>query len=161
MEYGQGLQPSTKIVAGDRRLTMLLMGLWQGLRRGTGFCTPAEDFLAALPEDLWTDCFVVEMAAEGGWQTCRIGETIARRSGVPAESARVADLPPHSLLANSIRELEHAYKTGAPILDEGETRDENGRRALFRSILLPLVDEEGRVVQILVGARCRICPEDA
>ena len=161
MEYQQGLEPHTKIVAGDRRLTMLLMGIWQGLRPGPGRCAPAEDFLAALPEDLWTDCCVVEMTVDGGWQVCRVGETIARRSGVGAAPVRVADLLPQSLLATSIRELKHARRTGAPILDEGEARDENGRRALFRSILLPLGDEEGRIVQVLAGARCRVLLEDA
>ena len=74
---------------------------------------------------------------------------------------RVADLPPQSLLAASIRELKQAHETGVPILDEGEARDENGRRALFRSIVLPLGDEEGRIVQLLAGARCRVIPEDA
>ena len=161
MEYGQALEPRTKIVAGDRRLTMLLMGLWQGLRRGPGCCPPAEDFFAALPEDLWTDCCVVEMTADGGWQVCRVGETIARRSGVPVAPMRVADLPPQSLLAASIRELKHAHETGVPILDEGEAQDEHGRRALFRSIVLPLGDDEGRIVQLLAGTRCRVIPEDA
>ncbi len=161
MEYQQALEPRTKIVAGDRRLTMLLMGIWQGLRRGPGRCAPAEDFFAALPEDLWTDCCVVEMTADGGWQVCRVGETIARHSGVPAAPVRVADLPPQSLLAASIRELKHAQESGVPILDDGEAQVENGRRSLFRSIVLPLGDEEGRVVQLLVGARCRVILDDA
>ena len=161
MEYRQAQEPGTKIVSDDRRLTMHLMGLWQGLRPGAASCAPAEDFFAALPDDLWTDCCVVEMAADGNWRMCRVGETIARRSGVPAAPARVAELPPQSLLATATRELENALRTCAPILGEGEAWDEIGRRTLFRSILLPLGDEEGRVMQILVGARCHVCLEDA
>ena len=157
----EGQEPRTKIFAGDRRLTMCLMGLWQGLRRDAGRCALAAEFFAAMPEDLWTDCFVVEMTVDGGWQVCRVGETIARRSGVSAAPAPVADLPPQTLLAASIRELKDAHRTGIPILDEGETWDENGRRTLFRSILLPLGDEEGRVVQFLAGARWRVALEDA
>ncbi len=157
----KGLEPHTKIFAGVRRLTMCLMGRRPGLRRDDGGCALAAEFFAAMPEDLWTDCVVVEMAVDGGWQVCRVGETIARRSGVPAAPAPVADLPPQTLLAASIRELEDAHRTGIPILDEGEARDDNGRRTLYRSILLPLGDEEGRVVQFLAGARRRVDPEDA
>ena len=161
MEYGQGVEPSAKIVAGDRRLTVHLMGLWQGLRSGENSCTLAEDFFAALTEDLWADCCVVEIAADGDWVMSRIGETIGRRSGVRAVPVRVAELPRQSVLAASVRELEIAKRTGTPILDEGETEDETGRPAVYRSILLPLADQEGRFVQFLAGARCRVCLEDA
>ncbi len=161
MAQRQGLEQRTKIVAGDRRLTIYLMGLWQGLRPDTGGCAPAKEFLATLSEILWADCCVVEIAADGGWQICRVGEVMARRSGVRAASVPVADLPPQSLLAASIRGLKDAHRTGVPILNEGEARDEKGRRTLFRSILLPLGDEQGRVVQYLAGARCRVVLEDA
>jgi hypothetical protein len=161
MEYRQGAELSPKIVAGDRRLTLHLMGLWQGLRCGAKSYTLAEDFFAALAEDLWADCCVVEILGDGDWLISRIGETIARRSGVRTVPVRVADLPPQSVLAASVRELEAAKRTGVPILDEGEAEDENGRPAVYRSILLPLADQEGRFVQFLAGARCRVCLEDS
>ena len=161
MEFGQEVELSTKIIASDRRLTMNLMGLWQGVRCGTNSCAPADDFFSILPEDLWADCCVVEKARDGNWQISSIGETIARRSGVSGVPVRTEDLLPQSLLANSIRGLEDAKRTGAPIVDEGEVEDETGRRALFRSILLPLADQEGRIVQYLAGARSRVRHEDA
>jgi hypothetical protein len=161
MEYGQGVEPSAKIVASDRRLTVHLMGLWQGLRCGANSWTMAEDLVAALAEDLWADCCFVEIAADGDWVVSRIGETIARRSGVRTVPVRVAQLPPQSVLAASVRELEIAKKTGTPILDEGEVEDETGRPAMYRSIILPLADQEGRLVQFLAGARCRVCLEDS
>ena len=161
MEYGQGVRQSTKIIAGDRRLTMHLMGLWQGVRHGANSCAPAEDFFAVLPEDLWADCCVVEMADDGSWEVSRMGGNIARRSGVPDAPIKIDDLPPRSLMATSVCEIADAKRTGAPILNEGETEDETGRSALFRSILLPLADNEGRIVQYLAGARCRVRREDA
>jgi len=161
MEHEQGVELRTRIVTGDRRLTMRLMGLWQGLRGGANSRTLAEDYFAVLTEDLWADCCVVEKAADGGWLISRIGETIARRSGVGAVPLKVADVPVQSILAASVSELEDAKRTGAPILNEGETEDESGRPVLFRSILLPLADQEGRFVQFLAGARCRVRREDA
>ena len=156
MEQRQGLGQGTKILAGDRRLTMHLMGVWQGLRGGGDPCVTAEDLFRALPEDLWTDCCVVEITADGDRRISRVGDAIARHSGVRAVPARVVDLPPQSLLAQSVREIEDAQKAGIPILDEGEARDEQGRLVLFRSILLPLVDGEGANVTFLAGARCRL-----
>ena len=161
MEYRESIEPTAKIVAGDRRLTMRLMGLWQGLRRASETCPVADDFVAAVPEDLWTDCCIIALSADGGWEMRSIGNTIGSRSGVVADRVPLSELPPHSLLAVSTRDMGAAISCGVPILDEGEVVDENGRRALFRSILLPLGDETGHVEQLVAGARCRVCLEDA
>ena len=140
---------------------MRLMGIWQGLRNGTAACAPAEEFFASVPTDLWTDCCVVTKGAGNDWELTRIGETIARRSGVHGEKVRIADLPSDSLLAIAVRELEDAVKSGAPILDEGEGQDEEGHPALYRSILLPLAGEDGAVDLLVAGARCRMRPQNA
>lgn len=161
MEYRQGLEPFSKIVAGDRRLTMRLMGIWQGLRYGAKTCAPAAEFFAAVPEDLWSDCCVVTRTEGEAWELRRIGETIARRSSIGAGQAKIEDLRPESLLAIAVSELEDVIKSGAPILSEGEAQDENGHPALYRSILLPLAAEDGTISQLVAGARCRARPQNA
>lgn len=160
MEYRQGLEPFAKIVVGDRRLTMRLMGIWQGLRYGAKTCAPASEFFAAVPDDLWNDCCIVTKAEGEQWELRRIGENIARRSGVGGERIMVGNLKPESLLATAVRELDDAVKSGAPILSEGEIQDENGYPALYRSILLPLAGEDGSIAQLVAGARCRIRAQD-
>jgi hypothetical protein len=161
VQHRQGLEPFAKIVAGDRRLTMRLMGIWQGLRYGTSTCAPAAEFFASVPSDLWTDCCVVTRGSGKDWEITRIGETIARRSGIRGENTRLADLPPDSLLAKAVRELDDAVKSGAPILGEGEGQDEEGHPALYRSILLPLAGDNGDIDLLVAGARCRMRPQDA
>ncbi|MDH3242133.1 MAG: hypothetical protein OEO83_15875 [Alphaproteobacteria bacterium] len=161
MQYRQGLEPFAKIVAGDRRLTMRLMGIWQGLRYGTTTCAPAAEFFASVPSDLWTDCCVVTRGEGKDWELTRIGETIARRSGVRAERTPIGDLPPDSLLAIAVRELDDAIKSGAPILGEGTGQDEEGHPALYRSILLPLAGEDGEIDLLVAGARCRMQSQNA
>lgn len=161
MQYRQGLEPFAKIVAGDRRLTMRLMGIWQGLRYGSKACAPAAEFFASVPPDLWADCCVVTKGKGNDWELTRIGETIARRSGIEGDKAKVSDLPPHSLLAIALRELDDALKSGAPILDEGEGQDEEGHPALYRSILLPLAGVDGGIDLLVAGARCRMRTQNA
>ena len=149
------LEIPIKILTGDRRLTIRLMGLWKGSRLGSEPYVRADVFLDSLSEDLLDDCCIVEIAAHGECELRRIGKTIGRRSAVNGETATVADLPPKSLLAVAVRQLKDACTFGAPILDEGETRGENGGTLLYRSILLPLCEEGGRTVQFLAAARCR------
>jgi len=160
VEYRQGLEPFAKIVVGDRRLTMRLMGIWQGLRYGQKTCAPAVEFCAAVPDDLWADCCIVTRDAAEEWELRRIGETIARRSSVRGRKARIAELRRESILAMAVSELDDAIKSGAPILNEGEAQDEHGYPALYRSILLPLAGEGGAIVQLLAGARCRVRPQN-
>ena len=90
-----------------------------------------------------------------------MGPTIGRCSGVSRETTKIDGLPAGSLLAAAVRDLDIAYGSQVPILDEGETQDRNGRRALFRSILLPLADASGRIIKFVAGARCRVCIHDA
>ncbi len=161
MEQNKGIERSIKIFAADRRLTMPLAGLWQGARVGGERCARADLFLASLSEELLTDCCFVERADHGGWELRRIGPTIGRCSGVSCETTKIDDLPAGSLLAAAVRDLDIVYGSQVPILDEGETQDRNGRRALFRSILLPLADASGRIIKFVAGARCRVCIHDA
>jgi hypothetical protein len=161
VQHRQGLEPFAKIVAGDRRLTMRLMGIWQGLRNGTSACAPASEFFASVPSDLWTDCCVVTRGSDEAWEISRVGETIARRSGIRGEIMRLADLPPNSLLAQAVRELDDAVTSGAPILGEGEGQDEAGHPTLYRSILLPLAGDSGSVELLVAGARCRMRSQDS
>lgn len=161
MERVQGMHIPAKIIVGDRRLTMHLMGLWQGLRRGADARVYADDYMAAIPEGFLTDCCIVSAAADGGCEVRLIGENLARRAGTGVPSARLSDLPPDSLLGAALRDHSVAFSHGAPIIDEGEARDGDGRRVLFRSIMVPLAGDDGRLVQLLAGARCRPCAADA
>lgn len=150
-----------KIIAGDRRLTMRLMGLWQDLRVND-HCTRLEDFPASLPDDLSQDCFIaVPDGAGGRGELHRIGAMVAESSNIVAESSRISELPVPSLLETAVRCLDQVMIHTAPLLDEGDFEDGQGRRILFRAILLPLVDDSNRIVQILGGARCKVCADNA
>ncbi len=160
MEPNKSLEPLAELISGDRRLTIRLMGFWQGTRLATECCARAHDFLAMVPDDLMGDCCVAMLDAGGAWELHDIGDDIARLSGIRGPSAKLADVPPGTLLAEAVRGLDDAFNFIAPILHEGETWGENGCRALFRSILLPLADDQGRVMQVLAAARCGAVPDD-
>ena len=161
MEQSQSLERRAKIVLGDRRLTMQLIGLWQAVRVDGERCPRANMFLVTLSHDLLTDCCVVERADDGEWELRCIGPTIGDRSGVYCETAKIDDLPVGSLLAAAVCDLQKAYTSQVPIIYEGEAQDKSGRKTLFRSVLLPLADPNGKIIKFVAGARQRVCAHDA
>ncbi len=167
MEETKGIEKPLGIFTGDFRLTMQLMGFWQDSRPGGVGCARADLFLgylsmANLTQGLLADCCFMGKAPDGDWNVSHIGTKIGRCSGITdRKTVNVHDIPATSLLGVAVSDLDKAYVCQVPILNEGDTQDENGRRALFRSILLPLADANGMIIKIAVGARCRICIHDA
>ncbi len=125
---------------------------------GAERCARADDFLEILPDELMGDCCMAVLSDDGVWELRDIGDDIARVSGMSGSSAKLSDVPPGTVLAEAVRDLDDAFNFISPILHEGEARDENGCRTVFRSILLPLADNQGRVMQVLAAARCGVLP---
>ncbi|MDX1485066.1 MAG: hypothetical protein R3229_11340 [Alphaproteobacteria bacterium] len=160
MDQSKSLEKPVSVVTDDRRLTMRLMGLWQDSRFAGEPFARAEQFMAELPDELLSDCCFIEKGADGRWLVHDIGATIGRCSGVAAASVKIDDLPPGSLIAVAVDEIYRAYKYQTPIVNEGHARDKDGRKTLFRSILVPLADASGETTSFVAGARCRVCIHD-
>ena len=161
MELSREIKLRTEIFDGDRRLTIRLMGLWQGARLAGARCARAKVFLSTLSEDLLCDCCLVVRGSNEAWELRDIGDVLARRSGIAGVKAKLTDLTSGSLLAETIRDIDDAFNLGAPVLHDGETRDKDGRRMLFRSILLPLSDDQGHIRQLLAAARYKAVIDEA
>lgn len=148
-------QAAAKISAGERRLTMLLVGHWQEAREGRR-CPLAGDFTALVPDELLADCFTYEPAASGeGGRLCDIGAALARVSGVTAREMALGDAPSNSLLGMAVKSLGQALRDGTPVLDDGAFEDQSGVKQLYRATLLPLENDAGEVALVIGGARCK------
>ncbi len=150
-----------KIVAGERRLTMLLMGYWQELRDGRR--APLVRVLkTAVPPDLLADCFTLLPAETPDRSRLHdIGERIARVSGIEATSLTLSEVPGDTLIGMASKWLDRTLEIRAPVVDEGEFEDRHGARILYRATLLPLANEQDEIVQALGGARCKAGAEDS
>ena len=150
-----------KIVAGERRFTMLLMGHWQELRGGRR-APLVRAFKTAVPPDLLDDCFTFLPAETPDRSRLHdIGERIARVSGIAATSLMRSDVPGNTLIGIASKWLDRTLELGAPVVDEGEFEDRHGARILYRATLLPLANEQDEIVQVLGGARCKAGAEDS
>ena len=148
-------EAAPRYAAGERRLSMLLVGHWQEAREGRR-CPLASDFTALVPDELLADCFTYEPAAagEGGWLR-DIGEALARVSGVGMREMALGDTPSNSLIGMAIKSLEQTLREGIPLLDEGAFEDQNGVKQLYRAALLPLENDAGEIALVIGGARCK------
>ncbi len=148
-----------RFTAGERRLSMLLVGHWQEAREDRR-CPLAGDFTALVPDELLADCFTYEPAVvsagvgEGG-RLRDIGEALARISGIAVRDMALGDAPPNSLLGMAIKSLGQTLREGTPVLDDGAFEDQSGAKRLYRAALLPLENDAGEVALVIGGARCK------
>ncbi len=142
--------------ARERRLTMYLMANWQDLR-GNRCCPVAGDFAASIPPDLLPYCFIVLPAGTlSDSRLCNIGEYLARMSGLTTTSLALSEVPGETLLGVATRSVDTALERAVPTLETGEFEDRQGKRNVYRAILLPLEDGHGVIVQVFGGARCEV-----
>jgi hypothetical protein len=144
---------SAKSVAADQRLAMRLMAQWHKLR-GNRRCPLVSEFLSSIPPELLPDCFNFESSKSLDEGRISLGNNVARISGITKTSLLLAEVPGNTLLGTAIRSLEDALK-GIPIAESGEFEDEISQRYLYRAILLPLEDDEGEIIQVICGAKCK------
>ncbi len=150
-----------KIVAGERRLTMILMGYWQELRDGRR-APLVRALKTGVPPDLLADCFTLLPAeTPDRGRLHDIGERIARVSGIAVMSLTLSEVPGGTLIGIASKWLGQALEIRAPVVDEGEFEDRHGARFLYRAILLPLANERDEIVQVLGGAHCKAGAEDS
>ncbi len=152
-------EAAPRIVAAERRLTMLLVGYWQEAREGRR-CPLANDFIALVPDELLADCFAYEPAAQPaaagkGGRLYDIGAALARISGIAATEMALGDAPPKSLLGVAIGSLGRTLQEGTPLRDDGAFEDQSGVKQLYRATLLPLENEAGEIALVVGGARCK------
>lgn len=155
-----GAADKTKVKTGsalnERRINMRLMGYWQNLR-GSDPHVPVERFDPAAISDLWSHCFVIEPANDEKEASFRhIGDKIASESQVGTEARKVSDVPDNTPLGLASSLSSEVLRINYPVVDSGEFQDSDGRRRLYRSILVPFNDKAGAIALLVGAARCTV-----
>ncbi len=139
----------------ERRLNMRLMAFWWDRRADRHFPT-LEDFDPDALSDVWTHCFTLRPAESPEKTAFKfIGETIAKASGVEDTNITVAQVPENSLLQHATRNLDDVLAQKVPVIHSGEFETGEGRTLMYRSILLPLSQDQKTVDHLVGGARCK------
>ena len=135
----------------ERRANERALGYWREVaapRRYPAFADIDLDSLGDLREHL----FVVEIGGSvEDYRMVAAGGVIADAFGRDPTGHRVAEVLPQKIRKQSLYRQEMTARLGTPLDETGHWVDESGAVVLYRSILLPLSDDQ-RHINYLLGA---------
>jgi len=138
----QALVPS-----GEQRLVRRLHDYWEGKRAGRTYPS-LDDVEVGEIADLWPNCFVLDAASRQTPYFLYLGSELARYTGVFLSGEQSWS---QTLLDKAVDRFHEALDTRQPVLCEDTVRLYDGSRLLYRSVLLPLGDDEN-TINFLLGA---------
>jgi hypothetical protein len=146
---GQGERPAGPATSGkDRRLIWRLLSYWEQ-RRGDREYPALGDIDPATISDIWPHCFLLDVRNYQDFPYFHyLGPSLARYSGVFLSGQHDWS---HTLLKKAVCHFREALERGAPVLVEEELTQFDNRKLVFRSVLLPLSDDQ-ETINYLLGA---------
>ena len=154
MEYNR--DPVQRALPRERRLNMRLMAFWWDKRADRRFPS-AKDFDPQELSDVWTHCFTLqpqEPCEKSAFH--HVGETIAAMSGIDGAEITVDAISENSLLDHATRNVGEVLTQQVPVISSGEFVNEEGETVMYRSILLPLSQDQDTIDCVVGGARCKV-----
>ena len=135
----------------ERRLVMRLLAYWEEVRGDRKF-PPLADIDPRAIDDMWPHCFVLDVVAGVDYPIFHyLGPALAKYSGVYLSGRSVAETPHQTLLDRATFHFRQVLKTGMPIASDDEFERFDGVRIIYRSIVLPLSDDQ-ETINYLLGA---------
>jgi hypothetical protein len=132
----------------ERRLNQRVFQYWQDHRPPGGFPAPADICAEALEED-WESCFILDARGDHGYPKFDyLGRRLAKFSGVFLSGRTDWN---RTVLDKATEQVAKTLSTKGPVLCDDELTLFDGRRLLFRSVLLPL-SADGATITHLLGA---------
>ena len=132
----------------QRRLTWRLLNYWERVRGDRDFPS-LSDVKPEDIEDIWPYCFILDVKDHSEFPYFRyLGRSFAKYSGVFLRGNHELS---HTLMKKAVCHYREAVGRGAPVLVEEELTQFDNRKLQFRSVLLPL-SEDQESVSYLLGA---------
>lgn len=138
----------------ERRLVLRLLSYWREIGGERDMPQPGDVDGGAIP-DMWGYCFILDVRGSGEPAFSFIGEHHAAQLGRDLIGQPVSSAGSDTLLGQAASYFGQVLARGIPITLGGQFENRDQRIILYRSILLPLGEGEGRITAILGGANCR------
>ena len=139
----------------ERRLVLRLLGHWRALCGERKLPAVSDIDPTAIP-DLWPHSFLLDIDRNEGRHVVRaLGDELDSSSGDTLAGKLVADISEDTLPGKALTYLDEVLRKGVPISRGGEFFKPDGTRVLYRSVLLPVGDNESSISCILGAANCR------
>ncbi len=154
MEYNR--DPVQRALPRERRLNMRLMAFWWDKRADRRFPS-VKDFDPQELSDVWTHCFTLQPQEPCEQSALHsVGDTIAKMSGVSGAEITVNGIGENTLLGHATRNVGEVLTQQVPVIRSGEFVNEEGETVMYRSILLPLSQDQDTVDCVVGCARCKV-----
>ena len=137
----------------ERRLSQRVFLYWLMVCQSRPFAAFDEIESEILGDD-WDWCFVIDVARSEEFPFfVHLGASLARYSGVMLSGQKDWTC---TLLDKATEKLQETLSHRAPLLVEEELTLFDGREFKFRSILLPLSDDQRNITQVLGAANGKL-----
>lgn len=143
----------------ERRLVLRLLEYWREIC-GERDMPAAGDVVGASMDDMWDYCFLIDLDGGSGRFT-HFGKWQSEFGGADMTGRAVRELARDTLAERSTRYVDEVCKRAVPITYGGDLTQPDGRRILYRSIMLPLSDDGKTVTGILGGSNCKFAADGA
>ena len=140
----------------ERRLNMRLMAFWWDKRADRRFPS-VEDFDPEELSDVWTHCFTLK--PQDPYEASvldYVGDSLAAISGLSDPEVTVDKVCENSLLDYATRNVPEVLSQQVPVIRSGEFVNQEGETVMYRSILLPLSQDQESIDCVVGGARCKV-----
>lgn len=131
----------------ERRLNRRVYSYWEAKRTAARFPAPTDIKAAELAED-WPFCFVLDIGA-GFPKFDFLGAELAKFSGVFLSGRNEWT---STVLDKATGQVGKVIESGGPVFCDDELTLFDGKRLLFRSVLLPLSADGTRITHLLGAA---------
>lgn len=137
----------------DKRLVWQLLNYWQDCR-GTRDFPSLSDIDPEAIDHLWPHCFVLDTVAASNFPYFNyLGPELAKYSGILLSGQSNWT---QTLLDKAVDQFNEAVEKRLPVIVEDEMTLFDGGQLLFRSVLLPLSDDQKTINYLLGGANGKI-----
>lgn len=139
----------------ERRMVLRLLAQWRAWQGDDAF----PSFAAVAPEtisEMWGYCFVLDFLGHENDPVVRmIGESLSEYLPREIANCRLSEVPANTLLEHAASYYQEVLDRRVPISRGGEFRKYDGKKVLYRSIVLPMSDDGHRISGLLGAANCR------
>jgi hypothetical protein len=143
--------------AREKRLVLRILDLWRDAHLGEALPLATE----LTPTNTGDDAehvYFIDVLDPAGPRFTYVGAALRVSSWPQSDGALVAHCPDDSMLGLTSQHWSEIVERGVPVTRGGIGQHEGGP-VLYRSILVPLGDEDGQIVAILGAANWRIVEE--
>jgi hypothetical protein len=143
--------------APEKRLVLRMLELWRRARKDDPLPHASDITVADVGSDA-EHVYMIDVLDPAGPRFTYVGSALHAAGGPPSPGTLVAECPDETVLTLTARHWREIVERHVPVTRGGVGRH-GGSSVLYRSIMMPLADESGRISTLLGAVNWRALEE--